>query len=590
MVIFSSGSVKNNYESLFRETKRGYFPFGKKSLSIFLIIAIPIDIVMYIVATFGYSIIDSTSNEQLIEILTPLITPSRFVLVLLGPLITFLIYYAIILIFFYEESEKSGFNHVFEYTIAGGILSLLLAITLNSRAFLVFVVSFSTLNLDPRLIMFTIYAVIGPFIEEVAKALPIFFMARGLATIKGTDKTTRILSSGKLPVFVGLTTGALFNLLETYWYIFNVGYIFDLGERSQGWDIVALQILIRALNPIHLLAAGISGYGISLVLWKERSNNLNFDELKYAFSSLGLAIFIHGLWNGYLTYAEFEEVAVIIVLGSEIPVFNVIFMFVSLIVLGLLIFRVSRFTDETCTYCLNWHSPPYDKEFHNSQFYPKISLWNRFLGAVWNKKTIYTCLSCKSPVVDNKCTGCNAAMVYACSNCNAPIPVYSKSCWKCNQDLVPVFDSVLNYRKDWVEDISTGFLLIFTAFYVPMTFAMVIYLSKNSSSIQVDANGIVIVYLSIFSILYLLAIKWIKTENRRAMGTSLSRTIFAMVILQLSLLLLLFAIITMVTGLVLSGILFLLESFILMIWAKNVVFGFQPLFHQSDMLEQEGDI
>ncbi len=589
MVNFLSGSVKNNYESLFRGTKRGYFPFGKKSLSIFLMIVIPIDIVLYIVATFGYSIIDSSSNEQLIQILIPLITPARFIMVLLGPLITFLIYYAIILILFYEETFRTGFNHVFEYTIAGGILSLLLAITLNSRAFLVFVMSFSALSLDPRLIMITIYAVIGPFIEEVAKALPIFFMARGLSTLKGTDKTTRILSSGKLPVFVGLTTGALFNLLETYWYVFNVGYIFDLGERSLGWDIISLQILIRAINPIHLLAAGISGYGISLVLWKERSNNLNFDELKYAFSGLGLAILIHGLWNGYLTYAEFEEVAVIVVLNNEIPVFNVIFMFISLIVLGLLLYRTSRFTDETCTYCLNWHSPPFDKELHVNQFYPKISLWNRFLGTVWNKKTIYTCLSCKSTVVDNKCTGCNAAMVYACSNCNAPIPVYSKNCWKCNQDLVPVFDTVLNYRKDWVEDISTGFLLIFTAFYVPMTFAMVIYLSQNSSSIQVDANGIVIVYLSIFSILYLLAIKWIKTENRRAMGTSLSRTIFAMVILQLSLLLVLFAAITIIAKLYFSGLLFLLEALVLMIWAKNIVFGFQPLFHQSDMVEQEGE-
>lgn len=587
MVNFLAGTVSDTYESLFKERSRGYFPFGKRSLFIFLIIMIPIDIAVYTIAAFGYSIVDSTSNQLLIDIILPLITPSRFVMALLGPLITFLIYYAIILIFFYDESLKPGFNHVFEYTLAGGILSLLLAITLNSRAFLVFVISLTSIRLDPRLITFTIFAVIGPFIEETAKALPIFFMARGLTTIKGTDKTKRILSSGKLPVFAGLTTGVIFNLLETYWYIFNSGYIFDLGERSAGWDLIALQLLIRALNPIHILAAGISGYGIALVLWKERTNNLNFDELKYAFSALGLAVVIHGLWNGYLVYAEYANVPLILILGNVIPVFNVIFMFVSLIVLGLLVYRVSKFTDDTCSYCGNWHSPPYDRELHKSQFYPKISFWNRFLGAIWNKKTTYTCLSCKSLVVDDKCTGCNAAMVYACSSCNVPIPVYSKNCWKCNQNLIPVFDSVLNYRRDWVEDISTGFLLIFTAFYVPMTFAMIIYYSQNLGA---DVYGIVIVYLSIFSILYLLAIKWIKTENRRAMGTSLARTIFAMVIIQLGLLLILFSALTFAIGLFISGILFLLESFILIVFAKNIVFGFQPLFHQSDMLEREEDI
>ena len=57
-------------------------------------------------------------------------------------------------------------------------------------------------------------------------------VSKGLLTRENSDREFRLLQSLRTSVMVGSITGAIFNVLETYWYVWNLGYLFDLDNEQ----------------------------------------------------------------------------------------------------------------------------------------------------------------------------------------------------------------------------------------------------------------------------------------------------------------------------------------------------------------------
>ncbi len=502
---------------------------------------------------------------------------SRLYFSLIGPILSFSAFILFFLWIVYEESKEPGFPLIFEYSVIAGIASIIIAISLNSRAFLIIVTNFIEIDQQELGVVVAI-GIVGPLIEEFAKALPIFYLVNAKITRSGSDREQRILNNGKIPIFIGLITGAIFNVLETYWYIFNSGIVFT---EFYEWNITALQIVLRAVNPIHMVAAAFSGYGVSLALWSNRGDSIGRNQFSTIFKGFMVAFVIHSLWNTSAILGELFDWPSTVFFGYSIPLANVVLMLVSQILLLLLITQMSKFSSAKCDFCGNWHIPPYEEEDHEFYFEPRTTLIYRIIDMISKKKNKYTCKNCKDKIENNTCR-CGASNIFQCPKCKYSVPAYATICWYCQQELIPPFKNVFEYPISNTEKISVGMAFVFAGFYAPSSIVLLIYHLKNSRGYT---NTLIIsVFYLILAFVYIIMIKWYFTPTRRSIAISLARSLFGMVIIQYALFLIF--ILSYIKEIAtnnefISIVLVSINIVILLYYAFKVIFDHNPLFHEE---------
>lgn len=564
--------------------EQSFFPFPKIVLLILSIISAFTLILLYYLSS------DIPSN--------PLDRDSmllaRTIFFMIAPLLSFTFYMSLLMFLFFKESYRRTFKIIFEYAIIGGIVAILFALTLNVRAVLLALVL--SISFDAEFGLFVFIAIIAPVIEEIAKAVPVYYLSKGLLTRENSDKEYRILQNLRTPVLVGSITGAIFNVLETYWYVWNLGYLFDL-DNEDNWELISSQVMLRSLNPLHLFTSAIIGVGVGLTVWHSNRKILLNQDYTLGIQAFLLAVFIHGLWNGSLVLAD-DDTETIKLFGIEIPIFNGFLLIITLVGIFLLWGYISNFESELCSYCEEWHKPPYTKEDHYN--IPKITLskTNKFLNSIRPQK--YKCISCKSIIVGSSCTSCNATKVFNCGNCHATIPAHTSKCWKCQKSVAVPFGNILNYPDNSASLLSKPIVYILAGFYIPAALTTLIILSNLFSTVDEDLSSLVDQVMIIFLFLLFLGLtliqisRWLNDDYKLALGYSLSRTIFAMLIIQLAIIFFAIGIaIVFLVGITGSfffvGVLFTIESLLIFRYAISVLLDFNPLFHEVK-IERRGGI
>ncbi|MHA2250849.1 MAG: PrsW family glutamic-type intramembrane protease [Candidatus Kariarchaeaceae archaeon] len=566
--------LENEFEPRLAHTQTSYFPVSR----IQLLMATGLLFVLFWLL-YGIGEISSSSS-----FLSDFKVPSRFIFALLGPLISFSIYLCIAIFIFYEETKELEFPIILQYSIVAGIVGILFALTINSRGLLLAILFI--LEYDQVVGELFAIAIVAPVVEETAKALPIFYISKSLVTDRGRINERRLVQNIRVTVFIGIITGTMFNLLETYWYTWNVGYIFFLDEQ-QYWQLISFQIVLRALNPLHILAASISGFGIGYALWNTNRKVILLNDYRAALPSFFAAMALHALWNGSaLLFADSSYV--IYMFGDYLPIFNVILLIFSLIGLPIFWWRIYLFQTSTCNFCGEWHKPPYDANAHLKIPVTRPSFFFRLQSILQRRNRTYSCPNCRKKLMGLKCENCDSTKVFTCSNCGSPIPVYQETCWKCEVHIRPVFDNVMEFEPDFITTFSRSFTYILAGFYIPSALSYLILMSREVNSADepdstLDIMAIQFLFLLLLGLSMIMTIKWFHNEQTQALGLSLSRMITGMVLLQFAILMLFVGfflwILAVVAQFWIAGLLFILEGIIIIIYSIEVIFGFQPVFH-----------
>ncbi len=561
---------------------QSFFPFRKEILAILAISSLFLFILLYI---FGGS---NDTNTNIDDVTLQ----ARMIFFLIGPLLSFLFYISLLLFLFFRETYRRTFKIIFEYAMIGGIVSILFALTLNTRAILLAIAL--SIEFDQEFGIFAFAAIIGPMIEEIGKGIPIYYLSKALITRENSEKEFRLLQNIRTPVMVGSLTGAIFNILETYWYIWNLGYLFEL-EDKENWQLVSSQIVLRSLNPLHLFTSAILGLGIGLAIWNTNRKVLLNENYSAGLFGFLVAVFFHGLWNGSLVRAD-EDTQTLELFGIELPLLNVFLIVVSLAGLIFLWSYISKFESVTCDFCDEWHKPPYEPEAHFHLPNISLSLTTKMLGTF--RPQVYKCNFCQKVVSGKSCTSCNSKKLFTCGNCNATIPAHASTCWMCQKGVEIPFSTILDYPDHSSSTLSKPLVYILAGFYVPSSLAILVILSNSFSTAEedsglIDSLMIIFFFLLILGLTLVQIMRWLNNEYKYAMGYSLSRTIFSMMIIQFAILFLAVGIILMSLSQIegsflVGGFLFVVESLLIFRYAITVLLDFSPLFHEVRIERKNG--
>ncbi len=551
------------------EGRKSYFKYSRRT---FLVI-IPVMLFLNIILVF-ISLMDVDFQSSIYQF----VMVSRGLSMIIGPLITFIFYLSIFIVIFYEQTKRVEFKNLFEYVSVAAIGGIVLAITLNTRSITVIL---STLqNIIPLEYNYILaIGIVGPIIEETAKSLPIYIMMRGLITQPGYDHETRIYKNGSQPIFMGLLSGLIFNLLESYWYIVNSGYLYDLNTLDS-YLLIVQQLVLRSLNPLHFVSTSVIGYGIALILWNSRNNYIDMRQIFSGIVYYFIAIILHGIWNSTAVYGAFHQIKTFKLFIVEIPLINILYLFIYYVILIYILYVGSQLDDTLCPVCNNWHAPPYDN--HEIIVTPQISLYNRFLYKVFPQRQIKRCNLCKQPYVGDRCENpsCKATRTFVCTTCNSPVPAYATECWNCKSKLDPPFNHIFEFRQEMTDKISLSVIYIMAGFYVPTTITLLIMASHIRNSINdFDKAGGIIAVLAILSLVFIISIVWSLGDRRKAMGISIARNMLSMYLIEFALLLFYFGAVFALNGGILTF--FLISPFViaLLYFAIQIGFTFRPLFH-----------
>ena len=570
----TSGTKESDQKIILPElNSTSYFPFPK---IYFLYTAIISTVLLITLILGGSNYIFSSTNYA---------NDMRLITFVIGPILTFITLFSVLNFLFIEESYRPTFRIILEFSIIGGLISILMALTLNTRAFLIEIAVALTVNQDVG--AFIGPAIFAPLIEELAKCLPIYFLSRGLMTRPNEDKEYRVFQNIKTPVYVGAITGMMFNCLETFWYIWNTGYLFDVSN-NEAWRSILLQIVLRSTNLLHIFNACVIGVGIGFSLYHSPNKVLRGREYSYAIYGYLMAFGMHALWNGSLVL-QTDSTPSIDIFGESLPIVNVILVLITFFGLFSLWIYLRNYSAGLCTYCGEWHVPPYDEEIHYQFTGITPGLYSRIKNSLFRKRTLYTCPTCRNVIGSSRCSNCQNSTSFNCSHCSSPIPAHATACWNCGLKCEPPFVDITLFPETDSSIIVKPVIYILAGFYLPASIAILIIISRSISDtsnqiIKVN-DQIMVIYLFLFLIglAFLRIVRWLNNPFSYSMGHSLARTIFSMLIFQFAMLFIALGIIFVaISGLLLSGLLFLLESIIILHYGISILFGFSPLFHQVE--------
>lgn len=500
---------------------------------------------------------------------------ARYIFGLFGPILGFGSYLLFFFSVFYKQiQEEDAFYEIFSFSVISGTVAIIFALTLNGSAILAAIafLSIGAQIIDPVVLLGIAIGVVAPFIEEVAKAIPIFVLSRALFTSWG-KKERRLFNNFGIIVLSSVIVGGFFTFLETYWYTFGAGIVFNLNDL-ESWQFTFGQIMIRMLSPLHITTTGVMGIGIAVSLYRNYRLEMTLRDYTPFYISFLLAFFFHGLWNGTLVIATVLPMPMVTIFHNEIPLLIVAYAVVAFSSIGFFYVYSKRFFEDICPYCENWHTPPYDDELHHFTGTVITTAPNLLAGRQMHKLSY--CMNCNNPKTgDELCKVCNAATVFACANCKNVVPAYADSCWFCKYQLSPGFDDTLNYKTSPMTTVAVGFIKFMAGFYVPLALALAILgvIMGITPDLVVQFFFFVLIGLG-----YIASLFWMNSDRYKSLGISLARTLVTIFTFQLGLTLILIASIFLV-GSILSFILYMVEVALIFWFSIQMLIGYRPLVH-----------
>jgi len=498
----------------------------------------------------------------------------RLMFIFIGPMISAIFFITFILYFTYDDIKTdNSFKEILSFSIVGGVVSIITALTLNTRSFLTTIIVlqsvFSIKN--EGIIALISIGLIGPIIEEFSKTIHIYILSTGVYTSWG-KKETRILNNKGTILMISMLAGVIFTLLETYWYIFNLGYIYDVSNTNI-WNLLAGQVIIRSIFPIHIATTAMMGYGLLLTLYNKPSINVTYKDYSLYTMGIILAITLHGLWNGLLILSEMFEFKTITISSYQIPIVN---LFIGLIALGVVIivpYYIKKLSPSVCEHCSLWHIPLSNIEDHNLRRAYTTSTFQ--LQAV--SKYLKKCHNCKSEVSKDICERCKAVLVHTCGNCKNYLPIYIDVCWNCNFAVNPPYNKFLEYRSGMLSNLAIGITRILTTLYIPISLSLLIMAVMGNTEDEILIRFFLLILLSSC---YLITSIWLSNEKTRSMGISLSRIFLAIILFQFGLLLSIFgALFVNDIRFILVSLAYWIEAIVLFYIGMKSLVGYRPVIH-----------
>lgn len=476
---------------------------------------------------------------------SPYVEPARVAFAILGPTLTFLFYISLPLWAFSLEFRTQSFRLGFIFVILGGVIGVMFALSVNTRAILLPIILLE-FGIDPELAGFIFSAVLVPFIEEFAKFFPVYIVGR-LTILNEYGKEHRLVNNPLQLLYFGLITGAVFNILETYLYTWNVGYVFQTDDPLI-WFATAFQIVLRSLNPLHLLASMLSTLGLLYVLYNSPESSVGSRQNFVGWIGYLAAVILHGLWNGAAVLTD--RLPGLIIYDVQISWINILLLISSLIVVFGIILVMMYYSPSFCDNCGLWH----DNQLHNnkSNAYLKISLLGQIL------KGEYRCTTCSKIHYQSTCPQCNSTELYRCEGCYHAVPVYERTCWNCKRELKPIYDDILKVSTPYMNEFSRGVMLVILGSYIPVTLYLIFIIPEfYSNRVYSDFVLIQVLLFTIFSSVLLSIYLLASRKRNQALGVLLSRFVISIVLIQLSITFIAFGFlgnfITILLGVVVGG-------------------------------------
>ncbi len=491
---------------------------------------------------------------------------AKFLFIALFPIFAFfLVNLGAIAIATEELKDDQLITRVYLFLFVSGILSTLFALTLNtttSSIVLVFSLFLNKSEENLKVILLIFFAVVAPLVEEMAKGVPLFILARSMRKEWGENER-RLFKTSKLILISAILVGSIFTFLETYLYVFNS---VDLSSQSlqEGFGDAFAQIMIRWTFPLHIATTILMGWGV----YNTNMSSRNKVPMPKEFLPMGLTFFgavaLHGAWNGSLVMARFTDTLTLPVYGLDFPIttFGVGIVVIAIIAGSGYIFW--RMEDRVCPVCQNVHSEPFDLDSHydiefavpgrfNFQIQPKKSMAKEFLAEirrnmkrkkrpeiqarrqyVLEKKydkaleiIAPQCIICNASLPPSGiCNSCRATPLFACTNCNFPVPVYSQYCWKCKKEITPPYSTVLSALPSFLDMLSMGIMILFVVNFIVIT----IYMSFALLSLGFTTALITRLFLYIMiAVSMVIVVQWYLSRDKRGLAVAYNRILFALV-------------------------------------------------------------
>jgi hypothetical protein len=220
-------------------------------------------------------------------------------------------------------------------------------------------------------------------------------------------------------------------------------------------------------------------------------------------------------------------------IGLDLPVINVILLILCQIILLFVIVGTSRLNTVRCDFCSEWHALPFDKNAHQINYYYSPSFVNYMTNST--DQVTYACLACGFRYLGERCPNCDVTKTFVCSNCHYPYPVYENTCWKCNKSVATVYDRIMDFKSDDMNELSIGFSLFFASVYIVVLLQLIISLPNLLGSTESDFVLVSYMLYLIIGITMFGIYNWSRSNNNPIFGKLLARYIVAIAVIQLGL-------------------------------------------------------
>lgn len=512
-----------------------------------------------------------------------------------APLLFFTFIMSGVYYLFYDRLNYSKhMNGIIAIAGIGGILSTLFALTINSRAVLLILVSYASLslqNLNIYTLYMLMYAVAPPFIEEFAKLLPIFILSRTTYT-DPEDGERRMLSSLHEYIFTGIFVGAIFTTLETYFYAIR-GYNLVTDTVNDNFIYIFTQVLLRFTIPVHIITTTLMAFGLSLIAFNKVKRSISYSDYGLMLLFYFAAVGIHAMWNGFLVHSAFYKPfgGFFTIFDQDLPRVIVIFHGILALLLIFYIFHIRNALMEHCTYCHEWHKKPYELEDHISPVKMSSDILTKVKTKLLRKNNVTKCVNCGAPRDDSAyCKVCGSFDVLTCGNCNSVVSLYATECWNCKFTLNNQHLNLLHTDPTFGDVIAVGTSRVLASFYVPISLSGLLYLVLKAANIVYVVQS---VFLLLMGSSILVVYKWSFSQKKAGISIALSRIVAGIFFLDLLLLATMlisavFALLLTIAYSINTLLLFLfavIVSLVLLLLVLKFIIDSKPLIHGGNSNE-----
>lgn len=409
---------------------------------------------------------------------------------------------------------------IFLFALLLAIFGIFFALTINSRSLFVILSLLGTGIVDLDQAQFIIYAIIAPVVEEFAKIYPALIFSVHFTEKEG--KRIRYIPKPQIFLFLAVIGGAVFNMLETYWYSWQVGSLGQIEMNSE-WIEINFQLILRAVNPLHVTSALISALGIIVAFQVSTRSVFTRSEFWLFIPYFLGSVLLHGLWNGSLFIFPNQE----IVYG--LPILNIALIPICLIGWFLILMRYRNLSTPVCLICNQWHLEGLS---HQNDFQLDAKIVQRIVNGPGE---VFLCENCNNPKPSASCQFCSTTQVFACRNCKYPLPIFAETCWKCKSQVRTIFDDLLSGDEQPMDRFFQGLYYFFSLTYVLQLLLSIVQFSLFEDITNLPTN---IVLFFIISTALIGGLYLNLSSSFRQWGIIMSRYIVSMIMLLISLLIL----------------------------------------------------